>query len=121
MTSMPLTWTIAYRRPKANRFIRDMRHALTWQQASDFSYLFGQANPGLEVWYVTTRLNDATIQTTFGKRPSLVRVTDVTDCPSWANDIPAPQWADCRHEKKDVDGDTCDAGRPRYLHPEVIV
>lgn len=45
-------WTIAYRKPKANRFIRKNLF-LTWQEAFDRAGAFKAAHPDLEVFYVT--------------------------------------------------------------------
>jgi hypothetical protein len=49
-----ITWTIAYRKPRANRFLR-VALALTWAQAWELAGRFVAANPGLEVHYVTSR------------------------------------------------------------------
>jgi len=49
-----LAWTIAYRKPKANRFIRkDL--ALTWATAVAMAKAWLCAHPDLEVWYVPNR------------------------------------------------------------------
>lgn len=51
---MPPTWTIAYRNPRANRFLRADDLAVTWAQAREAAALFGEAHPDLQVWYTTT-------------------------------------------------------------------
>ena len=48
------TWTIAYRKPRANHFCRVTNWQGTWHQALELSRTFTTANPGLEVWYVPT-------------------------------------------------------------------
>lgn len=48
-------WTIAYRKPHANRFQRVTNWTGTWQEAVDMSGKFREANPELQVWYVSTR------------------------------------------------------------------
>jgi hypothetical protein len=48
------TWTLAYRNPRANRFQRVTNWSGTWHQAHELASIFGQANPGLQVWYTTT-------------------------------------------------------------------
>jgi hypothetical protein len=45
-------WTVAYRTPRANRFLR-VALALTWQQAYDLSAKLVAARPDLQVHYVT--------------------------------------------------------------------
>jgi hypothetical protein len=46
-------WTIAYRTPRANRFLRvDLR--LTWSQAAEVARKLADAEPGLQIHYTTT-------------------------------------------------------------------
>lgn len=54
--SLPLDqhWTIAYRKRTGPVFHRVTNWSGTWQQAFDMANKFGQANPDLQVWYVTT-------------------------------------------------------------------
>jgi hypothetical protein len=48
------TWTLAYRKPNANRFQRVTNWSGTWHQARELASIFGHANPGLQIWYTTT-------------------------------------------------------------------
>ncbi|GAB3847249.1 hypothetical protein GCM10029963_28360 [Micromonospora andamanensis] len=48
------TWTIAYRKPRANHFKRAANFSGTWHQAREAAALFLAANPGMQVYYVTT-------------------------------------------------------------------
>jgi hypothetical protein len=54
MTSTGTEWTIAYRKPKANRFVRKDLH-LTWKAAHDLAGDWADAHPGLQVFYVCNR------------------------------------------------------------------
>lgn len=47
-------WTLAYRKPKANRFQRVVNWSGTWHQAVQLARVFAEANPDLQVWYVPT-------------------------------------------------------------------
>lgn len=49
------TWTIAYRKPRANRFQRATDLELTWTQAYYAAGTFAEAHPNLQVFYVTSR------------------------------------------------------------------
>jgi hypothetical protein len=55
------TWTIAYRKPKANRFQRVADWSGTWQEAADMARIFGSLHPDLQVWYVPSAANDARV------------------------------------------------------------
>jgi hypothetical protein len=55
------TWTIAYRKPKANRFQRVADWSGTWQEAVDMARIFGNLHPDLQVWYVPSATNDARV------------------------------------------------------------
>lgn len=48
------TWTLAYRKPRANHFRRVANWRGTWHQARELTGTFLEANPGLEAWYVPT-------------------------------------------------------------------
>lgn len=52
-------WTIAYRKPRANRFLRVANWQGTWAQAIAAAQVFGEAHPDLQVWYVPTAASDA--------------------------------------------------------------
>lgn len=52
-------WTIAYRKPRANRFLRVTNWQGTWAQALAVSQVFAAAHPELQVWYVPTAASDA--------------------------------------------------------------
>ncbi len=69
------TWTIAYRKPRANRFQRAVNWAGTWHQARELAGTFAQAHPDLQVYYVPTVGSDpdATILTDTGRN---VRIRD---------------------------------------------
>lgn len=49
------TWTIAYRKRTANRFLRVTNWSGSWAQALAMAQLFGEANPDLQVWYTSSR------------------------------------------------------------------
>lgn len=49
------TWTIAYRKRTANRFIRPTNFAGTWSQAKALAEAFAEASPEMQVYYVSTR------------------------------------------------------------------
>jgi len=48
------TWTLAYRKPRANRFQRVTNWRGTWHQASELAGTFADVHPDLEVYYVPT-------------------------------------------------------------------
>lgn len=50
----PKNWTIAYRNPRANRFLR-VDLSLTWDEARKLAGRVVEAEPGLQVYYVSTR------------------------------------------------------------------
>lgn len=52
-------WTIAYRKPRANRFLRVDDWAGTFDQAVELSRRFLEIHPDLEVWYTTTAATEA--------------------------------------------------------------
>lgn len=47
-------WTVAYRKPHANRFLRADNFAGTWDEASDLGRAFAARHLDLEVWTVPT-------------------------------------------------------------------
>lgn len=49
------TWTIAYRKRTANRFLRVTNWVGSWAQAVAMAQVFGEANPDLQVWYTSSR------------------------------------------------------------------
>jgi hypothetical protein len=49
------TWTIAYRKPTANRWLRVTNWAGSWAQAVGMAQLFAEANPGVQVYYTSSR------------------------------------------------------------------
>lgn len=51
-------WTIAYRKPRANRFLR-VDLSLTWQEASDLAGRLSAARPDLQVWITITAAYEA--------------------------------------------------------------
>lgn len=53
-------WTVAYRKHRANRFLRYSGLATDWGSARDFAAELTRKFPELEVWYTTTALYDAT-------------------------------------------------------------
>jgi hypothetical protein len=55
---MTTTWTMAYRKPRANRFQRVTNWAGTWHQARDLAGKFVEANPGLQVYYVPSAASE---------------------------------------------------------------
>lgn len=46
------TWTIAYRKPRANHFRRVTNWSGTWAQAREVAATFQEASPDLQVYYV---------------------------------------------------------------------
>lgn len=75
---MNATWTIAYRKPRANRFQRVTNWHGTWNDAYAVARAFAEANPDLQVFYVPSlgseNAEDAgTILVDSGKR---VRIID---------------------------------------------
>jgi len=55
---MQTTWTLAYRKPKANRFQRVTNWSGTWAQAMELARTFAGENPGLQVYYVPTQASE---------------------------------------------------------------
>lgn len=51
----PRNWTIAYRKPRANKFHRVTDWQGTWQQAVDQADRLARAHPELQVYYVATK------------------------------------------------------------------
>lgn len=49
------TWTLAWRKRRANRFERATNWAGTWHQARELCGIFVDAHPDLEVWYVPSK------------------------------------------------------------------
>lgn len=47
-------WTIAVRKPCANRFLR-FDHAVSWDQATELARHYMAANPGMECYYTVNR------------------------------------------------------------------
>jgi hypothetical protein len=79
--NQPPSWTLAYRRPRANRFQRVTDWCGTWREAYAMAAVFGQANPGLQVYYVPTAAyerahsrheDDGNILTPSGRRVRMV-------------------------------------------------
>lgn len=54
----PTTWTLAYRKPTANRFQRVTNWSGTWTQALELAQAFSKAHPELQVWYVPTQASE---------------------------------------------------------------
>lgn len=54
------TWTLAWRKRRANRFERATNWAGTWHQARELCGAFADAHPELEVWYVPSRAAEDT-------------------------------------------------------------
>lgn len=54
------TWTLAYRKPRANRFQRVTNWSGTWDQARELAGIFAEANPELQVYYTSTAEVEAT-------------------------------------------------------------
>lgn len=52
---MTNTWTIAYRKPRANKFHRVTDWAGTWNEAYEMAKTFGERNPGMQIYYVPTK------------------------------------------------------------------
>jgi hypothetical protein len=79
-------WTIAWRKPTANRFQRVTNWSGTWTQARDLASTHAAAYPELEVWVTSTKEYDEThptedsynILTHSGRR---VRVVDDGELP----------------------------------------
>lgn len=84
-----ITWTIAYRKPTANRFLRASDFAGTWAQAAELAGRFAEAHPELQVFYVPTKaMEDAckpehedngTILTDTGRRVRMVEGGTIGD------------------------------------------
>jgi hypothetical protein len=57
MTTEAANWTIAYRKPRANKVNRVTNWSGTWQEAYEMADRFRdiEGNENLEIWYVTTR------------------------------------------------------------------
>jgi hypothetical protein len=53
-----ITWTLAYRNPRANRFQRVTNWSGTWHQAYYLAQALGQERPDLQVYYVTTEQSE---------------------------------------------------------------
>lgn len=67
-------WTIAFRKPRANRFQRVTNWHGTWAQAHDLANAFAEAHPELQVYYVVMAGMDSdTILVESGKH---VRIID---------------------------------------------
>lgn len=62
------TWTIAFRKPRANRFQRVTNWSGTWAQSVDMAEVFVTMNPGLDVYYVPTLANEQNAAEVFGPR-----------------------------------------------------
>lgn len=61
-TATDRQWTVAYRKPTANRFLRvDLE--LTWHQARDLAALLVEALPGQQVYYIPNAASDASGRT----------------------------------------------------------
>jgi hypothetical protein len=62
MTTEAANWTIAYRKPRANKFHRVTNWAGTWREASDMAAVIRDLPEfeGLEIWYVPTRAAEMT-------------------------------------------------------------
>lgn len=69
------TWTLAYRKPRANRFQRAVNWTGTWAQARELAGTFAAAHPDLQVYYVPSVGSDpdARILTDTGRH---VRIRD---------------------------------------------
>lgn len=52
-------WTIAYRKPTANRFQRVTNWTGSWHEAVEMAGLIAEAHPELQVYYVTTAAHEA--------------------------------------------------------------
>lgn len=59
MTDTRALWTIAYRKPTANRFQRVTDWCGTWDEARDMGDRFAQLHPKLQVYYVPTAESEA--------------------------------------------------------------
>lgn len=57
--TLTTTWTIAYRKPRANRFQRVANWEGTWAQAREVAQAFAVAHPDLQVYYVPSAASDA--------------------------------------------------------------
>jgi hypothetical protein len=53
-------WTVAFRNPRANRFLRYSGMSVEWQAAVDYARELTAARPDLQVWYTTTAEYDRT-------------------------------------------------------------
>lgn len=53
-------WTIAYRKPRANRFLRVTNWSGTWREANEMAGKFAALHPELQVWYTSTRAAEDT-------------------------------------------------------------
>lgn len=62
------TWTIAFRKPSANRFQRVTNWSGTWSESVIMSGVFMTMNPGLQVFYVPTLANEQNAEEYFGPR-----------------------------------------------------
>ncbi|MGH3401039.1 MAG: hypothetical protein ACRDRJ_00725 [Streptosporangiaceae bacterium] len=58
ISDAPSTWTIAYRKPRANKFHRVTDWAGTWQQATEMAAMLTRAHPELQVYYVPTKATE---------------------------------------------------------------
>jgi hypothetical protein len=54
LTKAPDSWTIAYRKPRANHFKRAANWSGTWAEAVEMARVFGDLHPEYQVWYTTT-------------------------------------------------------------------
>lgn len=69
-------WTVAFRKPRANRFLRVSGLNLIWDDAVWLSHRLESMVPGLQVWFVQAASDDQTdpaIRTDSGK---MVRVVE---------------------------------------------
>lgn len=62
------TWTIAYRKPRANRFQRVANWSGTWSESVTMAGVFMTMNPGFQVYYVPTLANEQNAEESFGPR-----------------------------------------------------
>lgn len=53
------TWTLAYRKPRANRFQRVTNWEGTWAQARELAQTFAAAHADLQVYYIPSAASDA--------------------------------------------------------------
>ena len=54
-----ITWTLAYRNPRANRFQRVTNWEGTWHQARELAGKLMEAQPALQVYYVQSAASEA--------------------------------------------------------------